>query len=117
MLFTITGKHIEITDAIRSRVEDKTAKLPRYYNSLNQVEVIIEGSDGGNPSVEIIARAEHGKVFVARDVGEDMYACIDAAAHKIERQIRRKKERERNNKHIPGAGEKEIAVSGTDEEE
>jgi len=108
MLFTITGKHIEITDAIKTHIEEKTAKLPRYYNSLNQVEVVIEAGKGGNPGVEIIARAEHGKVFIATETGEDMYACIDLAVHKIERQIRKKKEKERNNKHIPGASENQV---------
>ena len=67
MLFTITGKHMEITDALRAYVEAKADKLPRYYNSINQIEVIIEGSDGGKPSVEIIARVEHRNVFIARE--------------------------------------------------
>ena len=30
---------MEITDAIRSHVEDKTAKLPRYYNNINRIEI------------------------------------------------------------------------------
>ena len=43
MLFTISGKHIEITEAIKIYAEKKTSKLPRYYNSINQIEVIIAG--------------------------------------------------------------------------
>ena len=102
MLFTITGKHIEITDAIRSYAEEKTAKLPRYYNIVNQVEVILDGSDGGQLSVEIIARGEHSKVFVVTQHGADAYACIDLAVHKLERQLREQKSRERNKKHVAG---------------
>ena len=105
MLFTITGKHIEITEAMRTHAEEKTAKLPRYFNSINQIEVIVEGNEGGNPSVEIIARGEHSMVFVARESGADTYACIDLAVHKLERQLHRKKEKQRNNKHIVGAAE------------
>jgi putative sigma-54 modulation protein len=101
MLFTITGKHVEITDAIRSHAEEKTAKLPKYYNSVNQVEVIIDGGDGGDAIVEIIARAEHSNVFIAKESGQDTYACIDLAVHKLERQLRRKKKKQRNNKHLP----------------
>lgn len=103
MLFTISGKHIEITEAIKRHAEQKTSKLPKYYNSVNQVEVIIDNSQGGNPSVEIIARAEHGKVFVVTETGEDAYKCIDVAVHKLERQLRRKKGRERNSKHSGNA--------------
>ena len=73
--------------------------MTKFYNSVNQVEVIIDGSTGGQNSVEIIARAEHGKVFVASESGDDIYKCIDLAVHKLERQLRRKKTRERNNKH------------------
>ena len=103
MLFTISGKHIEITEAIRRHAEEKTSKLPRYYNSINQVEVIIDGSKSGNVSVEIIARGEHSKVFIVTETGEDAYRCIDVAVRKLERQLRRKKGKERDNKHMGGA--------------
>ena len=103
MLFTISGKHIEITEAIRRHAEEKTSKLPRYYNGINQVEVIIDGSQGGNTSVEIIARGEHSRVFIVTERGEDAYRCIDVAVRKLERQLRRKKGKERNHKHTGGA--------------
>jgi putative sigma-54 modulation protein len=98
LLFTISGKHIEITEAIRKHAEEKTSKLPKYYNSINQVEVIVDGNQGGGTSVEVIARAEHSKVFIGTERGEDTYRCIDMAVHKIERQLRRTKSKERDNK-------------------
>ena len=103
MLFTITGKHIEITEAIRRYAEEKTSKLPKYYNSINRVEVIIDGEPSGNTSVEIIARGEHSKIFIVTETGEDAYRCIDVAVHKLERQLRKKKGKERDNKHGGGA--------------
>ena len=103
MLFTISGKHIDITEAIRRHAEEKTSKLPKYYNSINQVEVIIDGNQGGNTSVEIIARGEHSKVFIVTETGEDAYQCIDLAVHKLERQLRRIKGKERDNKHTGSA--------------
>ncbi len=102
LLFTITGKHIEITEAIRRHAEEKTAKLPKYYNSINRVEVIIDGSQGGETSVEVIAKAEHSKIFVGTEAGQDAYRCIDMAVHKLERQLRRAKSKERDNKHAGG---------------
>ncbi len=107
MLFTISGKHIEITEAIRQHAQEKTSKLPKYYNSINQVEVVIDGGEGNNTSVEIIARAEHSKVFVGTETGDDAYRCIDMAVHKLERQLRRVKGRERDDKHT-GAGSTEL---------
>jgi len=115
MLFTISGRHLEITDAIRSYAEDKSSKLPRYYNSITSVEFVIEGNEGGHQAVEIIARGEHSNVFVATETGSDVYACIDIALHKLERQLRRKKEKQRNNKHISGATKHESFTEETDE--
>ena len=102
MLFTISGKHIEITEAIKRHAQEKTAKLPKYYNSVNQVEVIIGGKEGGNISVELIARAEHSKIFVGTETGQDAYRCIDMSVHKLERQLRRAKGKERGHKHAGG---------------
>jgi len=108
LLFTISGKHIEITEAIRRHAEEKTSKLPKYYNSINQIEVIIDGSQGGNTCVEIIARAKHSKTFVGTETGEDAYRCIDMAVHKLERQLRRTKGRERDDKHKDKGGVEEL---------
>lgn len=110
MLFTITGKHFEITDAIRDHAQQRTEKLPRYFDSINQIEVIIEGNSS-DPGVEIIARGEHGNVFIATESGEDTVTCIDLAVHKLERQLRRKKTKQRNNKHTPGP-EEQTALEG-----
>lgn len=103
MLFTISSKHIEITEDIKRHAEKKTSKLPKYYNSINQVEVIIDSDKNGNTSAEIIARAKHNKIFIAAETSEDAYKCIDIAVHKLERQLRKRKKRERNNKHTGGA--------------
>ena len=108
MLFTISGKHIEITEAIKKHAEEKTSKLPKYYNSINQVEVIIDGGQGGGSSVEVIARAEHSKIFVGTETGEDAYRCIDMAVHKLERQLRRAKSKERDNKYASSSDFSEL---------
>jgi putative sigma-54 modulation protein len=99
MLFTITGKHIEITDAIRNHAQDKVEKLPRYFDSISQVEVIVEGNEGGKQSVEIIVHAEHNDLLVAKETGDDTYACLDMAIHKLERQLKKAKEKQRGHKH------------------
>ena len=42
----IIGKHVDITDAGRARIEEKISKLPKFYNNINDVEVIVEGNEG-----------------------------------------------------------------------
>lgn len=99
MLFTIRGKHVDITEAVRMHAEEKTSKLPRYYDSINQVEVLIDSSEGGKIGVEIIARAEHNKIFIVTETGQEPCRCIDVAVRKLERQLKRQKGKERDNKH------------------
>ena len=98
MLVTVTGRHLEITDAIRSHAEEKVEKLPRYFDSVSQIEVIIDGNEGGHQCVEIIVHAEHNDLLIAKEVGDDTYACIDLAVHKLERQLRKAKEKQRSHK-------------------
>jgi len=98
MIVTVTGKHIEMTDAIRAHAEEKVEKLPRYYNSISQIEVILEGNEGGMQGVEILVHAEHNDLLVAKETGTDTYTCIDAAVHKMERQLRKAKEKQRGHK-------------------
>jgi ribosomal subunit interface protein len=91
---------------MRVYAQEKTSKLPRYYDGVNQVEVIVDSSHGANKiAVEIIARGEHGNVFVATETGNDAYQCIDGAVHKLERQLRRKKTKERDDKHAGASDE------------
>jgi putative sigma-54 modulation protein len=106
LLFTISGKHIDITEAIRNYAEQKTSKLPRFYNGINQIEVIIDCEPAGGINVEIIARGEHSNVFIGAERGGDVYGCMDIAVRKLERQLKRKKGKERDNKKHAGGVEK-----------
>ena len=102
MLFTISGKHTDIPEAVKSYAEEKTEKLPKFYDVINQIEVIVDGKEGskeaGNIAVEIIARAERKKIFVVKETGNDVYACIDLATHKLEQQLKKTKTKERDEK-------------------
>ena len=100
MLFTISGKHIDIPQALKNYAEEKTGKLPRLYNVINRVEVVIDGREGGKMVVEIIARGEHKKIFVVKEKGDDIHSCIDLAVDRLETQLRRQKTKERNKKHL-----------------
>ena len=117
MIVTITGKHIEITDAIRAHAEEKVEKLPRYYDSITQIEVVLEGNDGGRQCAEILVHAEHNDLLIAKEVGTDTYTCIDAAVHKMERQLRKAKEKQRGHKAASAAEAAAIDSAGQVPEE
>jgi len=98
LLFNITGKHIDIPVALKGYAEEKTSKLPKFYNLITQVDVIIDGKEGNNVAVEVIARGEHKKIFVVKEKTTDVYACIDLAVHRLEQQLRKIKTKERDNR-------------------
>jgi putative sigma-54 modulation protein len=97
--FTITGKHLSVTEAMRTHAQEKVSKLPRYFDGVDQVEVILDGSVRGKVSVEIIARGKPSSVFVATQNGEDILSCIDGAVHKLERQLTKKKGIQRDHRY------------------
>jgi len=98
----LTGRHLEITNALRTLVEEKAEKLPRYNNNVDFLEVIIDGSEGGKPSIELITKGGKNKIIVIKEIAESedtFYPVVDTAFHKMERQLRKLKEKERNPIH------------------
>ena len=91
MQLSITGHHIDVTDALRDYVTQKLEKLERHYDHINNVHVVL--------CVEkLVQRAEAtvhvngGEVFADAD-SEDLYAAIDALTDKLNRQIIKHKEK------------------------
>ena len=99
VIITLTGRHMEVTPAIRQHAEEKAGKLPKFYDIIKEIEIILDGSSGKSKRVEIIVSAEHRNMFVATMEGDDLYSCIDMAVHKVERQIAEHKKKFRNRKH------------------
>lgn len=99
MEFKISGKHIEITPPIHEYAEKKTSKLHRYYDRIQEIAVVVDKSDR-QIGVELIVDVEHHEPFIARDKHEDLYAALDLAVDKMERQLTDHKEKLRNRKHI-----------------
>ena len=91
MQLTISGHHVELTDAIRDYVKTKLSRLERHNDRITQVAVIL--------SVEkLVQKAEatvhaDGTELFADCEHEDLYAAIDALADKLDRQLIKRKER------------------------
>lgn len=100
MNVVVTGRHIEVTDAMKSYATTKAEKLTRYYDRIQEIEVVF---DGGKDAIacEMIVNAEHRMMFVARHGPGDAYACVDGCVDKLERQLSDHKKKVRNRKH-PG---------------
>lgn len=106
MINKITGRHMEVTEAMHSYIEKKIDRIGRFYNRISEIEVILDGNGNGREKkVELIVKADHHSPFIVHESGDDMYACLDTAMDKVERQLTRHKEKSRNHKGQVGAAE------------
>ena len=91
---------MDVTPALKSFAEEKVNKLTRYYDLIQEIEVIFDAQKTG-ASVEVIVNAEHNDVFVVHEKDGDAYALLDTCVDKLERQLTEHKKKHRNRKH-PG---------------
>jgi putative sigma-54 modulation protein len=101
---TVTGRHVDVTEAMRDHARQRTDRLSEHFIHLNRMQVTLD-MDGGSHVVEIIATPRRGDPLIAHGRTEDMYAAIDQAADKIEEQLRRLKERTKDKRQRRPTGE------------
>jgi len=106
MQVTVSGRHMAVSDGLKQYCETKAEKLVRFYDRIQLIEVVLDGHNGQH-SAEMIVHTEGTQPFVASEEQADAFAAIDLLMDKIERQIRRHKERLRNRKHPPSQGDAE----------
>ena len=92
MQISITGHHVDITPPLREYVENKFTRLERHFERMIDVRVILDVE-------KLIHKAEatihtRGKSLFADATAEDMYAAIDALTDKLDRQVRKHKEKQ-----------------------
>ena len=92
--FNIRGENVEVTEAIRTYVEEKIGKLNKYFNDGHEVTayVNLKVYSDKRSKVEVTLPAKN-VTLRAEDTGKDMYASIDFVEEKLERQIRKYKTR------------------------
>ncbi len=100
MNIVVKGRHMEVTDSMREYVQGKAAKLPRYYDNITSVEIILD-VEADRPVAEVIVQAKRKATFVATHRDDDMYACVDKSIHKVVEQLRRHKDKVRDHQAAP----------------
>ena len=98
MVVTVSARHMDVTPALKSFAEEKVTKLTKYYDRIQEIEVIFDAHKDG-ARVEVIVNAEHNDVFLAHAEDGDAYAGVDACCEKLERQLSDHKKKHRNRKH------------------
>jgi len=91
MQINITGHHVDITEALRSYVETKFDRLERHFDNMTNVHVIL-GVEKERQKAEATIHVSRGNIF-ADDEQDDMYAAIDGLVDKLDRQLKKHKEK------------------------
>lgn len=91
MQVKVTGRHMSVTDAMKSYADEKARKLVKFFDRIQEIRVVLD-FEGARPTVECIVDVERADDFVAHETHDDIYAAIDAVSDKLERQLRRHKE-------------------------
>ncbi|MCB1733657.1 MAG: ribosome hibernation promoting factor [Gammaproteobacteria bacterium] len=91
MQINITGHHLDITDSLRAYVDEKFERLERHFDNVTNVHVILS-VEKTRQKAEATVHVNGGDLF-ADSTEEDMYAAIDALIDKLDRQIRKHKEK------------------------
>jgi len=109
MQITTTFRHLESSDALKSYAEEKLERIKKYIDEpiIAQVFLNVEKI---RHSAEVTLTAK-GITIKASEETNDMYAAVDAVVDKIERQLRRYKERIKDHKPAPEALERKVRKS------
>ena len=85
MRFEYTGRHVEVSPAIRKHVEDHFEKLDHIFNKLEtRAHVIIEVEKNRHIAELIVHWRDHS--LTAKEINIDMYMALTRAIGKIEKQ-------------------------------
>jgi putative sigma-54 modulation protein len=97
MQISVTGHHLDVTEALKTYVESKFEKLERHFDHVTDVHVIL-GVEKLIQKAEATVQISGGTLF-AEDQQEDMYAAIDGLIDKLDRQIKKHKEKMKDHRH------------------
>jgi putative sigma-54 modulation protein len=97
MNLNLTGRHLEITPAIREHVTAKLEKITRHFDNVIDVNVILS-VDKLQQKAEASLHLS-GKTIVAETSDENLYAAIDALIESLDRQVLKHKEKNTARRH------------------
>jgi putative sigma-54 modulation protein len=110
MRLQVKGRNLEVSEQIRKYAEDKLGKLDKLVNDPTRVELELLVEKNPSISDNHVAEATvwtKGPVLRARESSADMKASIDQLVNKLERQVKRYREKRRvaPRRHVPQLSE------------
>jgi putative sigma-54 modulation protein len=98
MQINITGHHVEVTPALRAYVTEKMQRIARHFDQVTSINVILNVEKLQQQAEATVNAA--GRTIFAAESAMDMYASIDKLVDKLDRQVRRYKDRITDHQHV-----------------
>lgn len=98
---TLTARHLELTEALRTYVEEKIRRIERY--TMKPVSAMVTLMIERYRHIVDISLNIHGAYVQAKGESNEMYSSIDKAIEKIERQMKKYKGKNQRKKGHPEA--------------
>jgi putative sigma-54 modulation protein len=105
----MTGRHIDITPALREFTSEKLAKLERLLDGPIEAHVVL-GVEKHRHLAEVQIKSKTGQ-FTCHQETDDLYASIREVCDKLERQALKHKEKIQSHKHRRGPRDPDIAAT------
>jgi len=91
MKIQITGRHLEITPTLKEYIKSRLDKIEKYHFKISEAQVILE-VEKYRHHAEITLFLD-GSTMIAEEETEEMYSTIDKAVGKLEKQVKKYKEK------------------------
>jgi putative sigma-54 modulation protein len=101
MRVNVTFRHMESSEPVRNYVEEKLPKVKKYIDEPVEAQVVLSVEKKIRHKAEVILGAK-GITIKASEETTDMYAAIDGVLDKLERQLKRYKDKIKNHKPLSG---------------
>jgi putative sigma-54 modulation protein len=89
---SVTFRHIEPTAALKHYAEEKIHKIGKYFSHALKAHIIL-ALDTKQRQLAEVELHTHGTMIHGKEQHEDLYAAIDLVIDKIERQVRKQKDK------------------------
>ena len=107
MQIKISTRHGHLNDGTQEFIREKAGKLLHYFQRLTIIDVTVDlqEDEKGEKGVEFVVAAEHKHDFVASARHPDLLAAVDLVLDKLERQVRKYKEKIQDHRRTPARGD------------
>ena len=104
MQIKISARHGHLDEETQEHIRQRAGKLLHFFQRIMMIEVVVDRKED-EMVVEFLVSAEHKHDFVASDRNKDLLTATDLVLDKLERQIRKYKEKVQDHRRTPSAGD------------